>query len=121
MDAKLSSEYDFEAELAVVIGTKCKDVAEADASATVFGYTALNDVTARDLQRSHGQWFKGKSLDDSCPIGPWLVTPEELGDAQSLQVAFRLNGVEKQRESTAQIIFPVSRLIAELGDDSAAG
>ncbi len=114
LDAKLSSEYDFEAELAVVIGTKCKDVAEADASATVFGYTALNDVTARDLQRSHGQWFKGKSLDDSCPIGPWLVTPEEVGDAQSLQVAFRLNGVEKQRESTAQMIFPVSRLIAEL-------
>ncbi len=84
LDARLSNEYDFEAELAVVIGARCKDVSADEALDTVFGYTALNDVTARDLQREHGQWFKGKSLDSSCPIGPWIVTPEEIGDPQSL-------------------------------------
>ena len=83
LQANISSEYDYEAELAIVIGSVCKNVAEADAHAVVFGYTALNDVTARDLQREHGQWFKGKSLDDACPIGPWIVTPEEVGDAQA--------------------------------------
>ena len=101
LQAKVSGEYDYEAELAVVIGAKCKDVAEAEALHVVFGYTALNDVTARDLQREHGQWFKGKSLDDCCPIGPWIVSPEEIGDAQALEIAFRLNGVEKQRGNTA--------------------
>jgi 2,4-diketo-3-deoxy-L-fuconate hydrolase len=114
LQAAVSREYDFEAELAVVIGAKCKDVSEADAPHVVFGYTALNDVTARDLQRAHGQWFKGKSLDDACPIGPWIVSPDEIGDPQTLQIAFRRNGEEKQRGNTAQMIFPISRLIAEL-------
>jgi len=94
--ARVSSEYDFEAELAIVIGAQCKDVAEDEALHVVFGYTALNDLTARDLQRAHGQWFKGKSLDESCPIGPWIVTPEEIGDPASA------------------MIFSIPRLIAEL-------
>lgn len=110
----VSHEYDFEAELAIVIGTRCRDVAEDAALYAVFGYTALNDVTARDLQRAHGQWFKGKSLDDCCPIGPWIVTPEEIGDPQALRIGFRLNGVEKQRSNTSHMIFPIPRLIAEL-------
>jgi 2-keto-4-pentenoate hydratase/2-oxohepta-3-ene-1,7-dioic acid hydratase in catechol pathway len=114
LDARLSNEYDFEAELAVVIGARCKDVSADEALDTVFGYTALNDVTARDLQREHGQWFKGKSLDSSCPIGPWIVTPEEIGDPQSLQISFELNGVRKQHANTADMIFPIPRLIAEL-------
>jgi 2-keto-4-pentenoate hydratase/2-oxohepta-3-ene-1,7-dioic acid hydratase in catechol pathway len=112
--ATLSQEYDFEAELAVVIGAECKDVAEDEALNVVFGYTALNDLTARDLQRAHGQWFKGKSLDGSCPIGPWIVTPEEAGNPNSLELLFRRNGVEKQRSNTAKMIFSVPRLIAEL-------
>ncbi len=112
--AALSSEYDFEAELAVVIGARCRDVGETDAHAFVFGYTALNDVTARDLQRAHLQWFKGKSLDQSCPLGPWIVTPDELGDPQRLDVRFRLNGVEKQHGNTAQMIFSIARIVAEL-------
>ena len=111
---RLSSEYDFEAELAVVIGIRCKDVPEDEALDAVFGYTALNDLTARDLQREHVQWFKGKSLDDACPIGPWIVSPEELGDPQALDIAFRLNGVEKQHSNTSQMIFRIPRLIAEL-------
>lgn len=114
LQADVSSQYDYEAELAVVIGTMCKNVPERDAHAVIFGYTALNDVTARDLQREHGQWFKGKSLDDSCPIGPWIVTPEEIGDPQRLRITLERNGVRKQNASTADMIFPIARLIAEL-------
>lgn len=114
LDAAISREYDYEAELAVVIGARCKNVSEERALDVAFGYTALNDVTARDLQRRHGQWFKGKSLDDSCPLGPWIVTPDEIGDPQALTICFRLNGIEKQRADTSQMIFPVARLIAEL-------
>jgi 2,4-diketo-3-deoxy-L-fuconate hydrolase len=114
LSARASREYDFEAELAVVIGAECKDVPEEEALHVVFGYTALNDVTARDLQRAHGQWFKGKSLDGTCPIGPWIVTPEEIGDPQSLEVRFRRNGVEKQHSRTSSMIFSIARLIAEL-------
>ncbi len=87
---------------------------EDEALHVVFGYTALNDVTARDLQREHGQWFKGKSLDSTCPIGPWIVTPDELGDPQALAVRLRRNGVEKQHGNTSKMIFSVARLIAEL-------
>lgn len=112
--AAVSSEYDFEAELAVVVGVECKDVPEDRALNVVFGYTALNDLTARDLQRAHGQWFKGKSLDSSCPIGPWIVTPEEVGDPNALEIALWRNGIEKQHSNTAKMIFPVARLIAEL-------
>ncbi len=114
LDAGISREYDFEAELAVVIGAECKNVPEREALHVVFGYSALNDVTARDLQREHGQWFKGKSLDSTCPIGPWIVTPEELGDPNSLELRFRRNGAEKQHSNTSKMIFPISRLIAEL-------
>lgn len=110
----VSREYDYEAELAVVIGAECRDVTEAEAPHVVFGYTALNDVTARDLQREHGQWFKGKSLDDSCPIGPWIVTPDEVGDPGSLELQLRRNGVEKQHSNTSKMIFSVARLVAEL-------
>jgi 2,4-diketo-3-deoxy-L-fuconate hydrolase len=114
LSARVSSEYDYEAELAVVIGAQCKDVAENEALHVVFGYTALNDITARDLQRAHGQWFKGKGLDSTCPIGPWIVTPDEVGDPQSLEIAFELNGAQKQHSNTGKMIFSIARLIAEL-------
>ncbi len=114
LGASVSKEYDFEAELAVVIGARCKDVPEADAHAVIFGYTAFNDVTARDLQRAHVQWFKGKSLDDCAPMGPWIVSTDEIGDPQALEIAFRLNGVEKQHSTTSNMIFRIPRLIAEL-------
>jgi 2-keto-4-pentenoate hydratase/2-oxohepta-3-ene-1,7-dioic acid hydratase in catechol pathway len=113
-ERRVSSEYDFEAELAVVIGARCRDVSENDALDVVFGYTALNDVTARDLQREHVQWFKGKSLDDACPLGPWIVSPEEAGDPQALRIRFRRNGVEKQNGTTGNMIFSIRRIIAEL-------
>ena len=114
LEARVSNEYDFEAELAVVIGTRCKNVSEGDARAAIFGYTAFNDVTARDLQRAHVQWFKGKSLDDCAPIGPSIVSADELGDPQNLEIGFRLNGEQKQHSNTSQMIFHIDRLIAEL-------
>ena len=112
--AALSSEYDWEAELGVVIGRTCRDVSEAGALDVVFGYTCVNDVTARDLQKDHGQWFKGKSLDETCPVGPWIVPAAEIGDPQALAIALRLDGEIKQSSSTAQMIFGVRQIIASL-------
>jgi 2,4-diketo-3-deoxy-L-fuconate hydrolase len=114
LQADVSSQYDFEAELGVVIGRHCKNVSEDEALEAVFGYTCVNDVTARDRQHAHGQWFKGKSLDDTCPIGPWIVSKDEIGDAQNLKIGIAINGVQKQRSSTSQMIFAIPRLIAEL-------
>jgi 2-keto-4-pentenoate hydratase/2-oxohepta-3-ene-1,7-dioic acid hydratase in catechol pathway len=114
LEARVSNEYDFEAELAVIIGTTCKDVREADALSVVFGYTAFNDVTARDLQRAHLQWFKGKSLDDCSPYGPWIVSADEIPDPHTLEIMFRLNGIEKQHSNTSDMMFKIPRLIAEL-------
>jgi 2-keto-4-pentenoate hydratase/2-oxohepta-3-ene-1,7-dioic acid hydratase in catechol pathway len=114
LSADVSPQYDWEAELAVIIGTTCRDVSEADALDVVFGYTALNDVTARDLQRSHVQWFKGKSLDHSCPIGPWLVDAADIGDPQNLEIMLRVNGTEKQHSNTSKMIFNVRQIIASL-------
>jgi 2,4-didehydro-3-deoxy-L-rhamnonate hydrolase len=113
-EARVSQQYDYEAELAIVIGSRIKDASEAEALQAVFGYTCLNDMTARDLQRAHLQWLKGKSLDETCPTGPWIVTPDEIGDPQHLDVRCRVNGVEKQHGNTSQMIFPLTRIIAEL-------
>jgi 2-keto-4-pentenoate hydratase/2-oxohepta-3-ene-1,7-dioic acid hydratase in catechol pathway len=114
LSSDLSPQYDWEAELAVIIGTTCRDVSEADALDVVFGYSALNDVTARDLQRSHVQWFKGKSLDHTCPIGPWLIDAADIGDPQDLDIALRVNGVTKQSSNTSKMIFNVRQIIASL-------
>ena len=110
----ISREMDWEGELGVVIGKPGRDIPESDALEYVFGYTCINDITARDLQRAHGQWFKGKSLDGSCPIGPWIVTPDEIGDPQNLQIQVRVNGDLKQSANTGSMIFSVARIIAEL-------
>lgn len=114
LDPTLSSQYDWEAELAVVIGQRCRDVPEADALGVVFGYMCLNDVTARDLQKAHVQWFKGKSLDNTCPTGPWIVDTAEIGDPQKLDIALTVNGIEKQHSNTAKMIFSVANVIASL-------
>jgi len=114
LSADVSPSYDWEAELAIVIGRTCKDVSEADALDVVFGYTALNDVSARDLQRLHVQWFKGKSIDDTCPIGPWIVDAADVGDPQNLHIELRVNGEVKQSASTAAMIFNCRTIIAQL-------
>ncbi|MBC5829227.1 MAG: fumarylacetoacetate hydrolase family protein [Candidatus Eremiobacteraeota bacterium] len=114
LSGELSREYDWEGELAVIVGKRLRDVPEENALEGVFGYTCLNDITARDLQRAHIQWFKGKSLDDCCPLGPCVVGAEEVRDPQALQVTVRVNGAEKQNASTAGMIFTVRRIICEL-------
>ncbi len=107
-----TGQVDFEAELAVVIGRRARDVARADALAYVLGYTCLNDVSARDLQFADGQWVRGKSLDTFCPIGPWLVTADEIPDPQALGIRCLVNGELLQDASTAAMIHGVADLIA---------
>jgi 2-keto-4-pentenoate hydratase/2-oxohepta-3-ene-1,7-dioic acid hydratase in catechol pathway len=107
-------ELDYEVELAVVIGAAGRDIPRERALEHVFGYTIVNDVTARDLQKRHGQWFKGKSLDTFCPMGPVLVTADEIPDPQALGVAMRINGETRQSSHTSKMIFPVDECIAVL-------
>jgi 2-keto-4-pentenoate hydratase/2-oxohepta-3-ene-1,7-dioic acid hydratase in catechol pathway len=109
----VSTSIDWEVELAVIIGRACRDVEEASALEYVFGYTVANDVTARDLQARHQQWYKGKGLDGFCPLGPAIVTADDVGDPQSLDISLRLNGETKQQSNTRHMIFSVARLIAE--------
>jgi 2-keto-4-pentenoate hydratase/2-oxohepta-3-ene-1,7-dioic acid hydratase in catechol pathway len=111
--ANVSIAIDWEVELAVIIGRECRDVTESTALDVVFGYTVANDVTARDLQQKHQQWYKGKGLDGFCPLGPVIVTADEIPDPQTLDLSLRVNGVEKQRSNTRFQIFSVARLISE--------
>ena len=114
-DPNFSEKIDYEAELAVVIGRVGRSIPAAEAMDHVFGYTIANDVTARDVQRRHGgQWLKGKGMDGSCPLGPWILTADEIADPQNLQVRCHVNGVEKQNSNTRFMIFPVARLIEDL-------
>ena len=109
---ELTQGVDFEAELAVVIGRTCRRVDESDAIAYVAGYTCLNDVSARDLQYADKQFVRGKSLDTFCPMGPWLVTADEIPAPQALRVRGLRNGVVMQDASTAEMIFSVAHLIS---------
>ncbi len=111
-----SVELDWEVELALVIGTAGRDIAEEGALHHVFGYTCVNDVSVRDFQqRRHGtQWFKGKNFDTHCPLGPWIVTADEIQDPQRLALCSRVNGVTKQDSNTRHMVFTVARIIAEL-------
>jgi 2-keto-4-pentenoate hydratase/2-oxohepta-3-ene-1,7-dioic acid hydratase in catechol pathway len=113
-DASVTQQLDYEVELAVIIGVPCKNVARADALGCVFGYTILNDVSARDLQKSHQQWFKGKSLDGYCPMGPVVVTADEFGDPHVKRITLRLNGETRQDSTTANMIFPIDITIESL-------
>ena len=107
----VTEQVDWEAELAVIVGVGGRNIPRATALSHIFGYTALNDVTGRDGQNKHHQFFKGKSLDGFCPIGPVVVTPDEFGDPQSKQVMLRVNGVVKQDGNTRAMIFPIDVII----------
>ncbi|GAB2935001.1 fumarylacetoacetate hydrolase family protein [Micromonospora polyrhachis] len=114
-DPQISSKWDYEAELALVIGTDCRSVSEADAMSHVAAVCIANDVSQRDLQRAHGgQWLKGKSIDATMPLGPWLTTVDEVPDLADLRIQCEVNGVVLQDASTAQMAFSVARIIAEL-------
>ncbi|MSO20944.1 MAG: FAA hydrolase family protein [Acidobacteria bacterium] len=113
-DTAATQQVDYEVELGVVIGTAGKNIARAHALDHIFGYTVINDVSARDLQLRHMQWFKGKSLDGFCPMGPVLVTRDEFGDPQNKAISLDVNGVEKQNSNTSRMIFPVDVIIEQL-------
>ena len=111
IDAAVTSKVDWEVELGVVIGSRGRNIPRSSALAHVFGYTVINDVSARDLQSDHTQWFKGKSLDGFCPMGPVVVTADEFGDPQAKRLECRVNGTTKQAGSTADMIFPVDVIL----------
>lgn len=113
-DPAASEQVDWEAELGVVVGRAGKNIARDDAMTYVFGYTAINDVTARDLQSQHVQFFKGKSLDGFCPMGPWIVTADEIPDPHHLRVRCLVNGVVKQDGNTEQFLFDIPAILASL-------
>ena len=111
----VTEKLDWEVELALVIGKGGTNIKEAGALAHIFGYTVVNDVSARDVQRQHGQqWFKGKSLDGHCPMGPWIATADEIANPQELDIECRVNGVTKQKSNTRHMYFKIPRIIAEL-------
>lgn len=114
-DASYSTAIDWEAEIAVIIGKKGKNIPESEAMNYVFGYAAYNDTTARDVQqkRHSGQWFKGKSLDGHGPMGPWIVTANGI-NLENTRVICRVNGVQKQNASYEQMYFKIPVIIAEL-------
>jgi len=110
-DPELTSSVDYEVELAVVIGRVARRVSAADALDYVAGYTVCNDVSARDLQFGDKQWVRGKSLDTFCPLGPWIVTQDEIADPQNLHVRTTLNGEVMQDSNTREMIFGVQYLV----------
>jgi 2,4-didehydro-3-deoxy-L-rhamnonate hydrolase len=113
----VTEKLDYEVELTVVIGRKGRTIDPIDALEHVFGYTVGNDVSAREVQRRHGgQWLKGKSLDGTCPLGPWIATREEIPDPQAVEVISRVNGEERQRSTTELMMFPVADLISRLSE-----
>jgi 2-keto-4-pentenoate hydratase/2-oxohepta-3-ene-1,7-dioic acid hydratase in catechol pathway len=111
VDRSATQQVDWEAELGMIIGIGGRNIPRDRALRHVFGYTVINDVSARDLQRQHLQFFKGKSLDTFCPIGPVVVTADEFGDPQNKAVKLRVNGVTKQDGHTRDMIFPIDVII----------
>jgi 2-keto-4-pentenoate hydratase/2-oxohepta-3-ene-1,7-dioic acid hydratase in catechol pathway len=111
-DPELTGQVDYEAELALVIGRRARCVTEDQALQHVLGYTCLNDVTARDLQFGDGQWVRGKSLDTFCPLGPALVTADELGDPGDLRISCLVNGERLQDDRTSSMFFGVAAIIS---------
>ena len=115
LHAEVTPSLDWEVELAVVIGRGGRDILEGEALDHVLGFTVANDVSARNVQREHGgQWFRGKSLDGTCPIGPWIVTPDELGALDQRAIACRVNGETVQSATLGDLHFGIPRIIAEL-------
>jgi 2-keto-4-pentenoate hydratase/2-oxohepta-3-ene-1,7-dioic acid hydratase in catechol pathway len=113
-DAAVSEQMDYEAELAVIIGRRIKNATREEATAAVFGYTVLNDVTARDLQTLHKQFFKGKSLDGSCPIGPWIVTADAIPDPYRRRITCHVNGELRQDSAGEMMTFDIPTIIGHL-------
>lgn len=114
LDENITRRLDYEVELAVVIGKRGKNIAPTAAYDHVFGYTIVNDISARDLQRRHDQWFKGKALDTTCPMGPWIVEKADIDDPHNLRIELWVNGEQRQSANTSGMIFKIPELIASL-------
>lgn len=112
-NAKVTQQLDWETELAVIIGSTARHVAEGDALNHVFGYTVINDVSARDCRRA-GQWIVSKGQDSFAPMGPCIVTADEIGDPHNLNILTHVNGVEKQNSNTRFMLFNINQLIADI-------
>lgn len=110
----VSDQVDYEAELAIVIGRKAKDVVREEALGYVFGYCNANDLSARDLQLRTSQWLLGKTCDKFAPIGPWLVTADEVGDPNALSISCSVNGETRQSSNTADMIFHCDEIVSYL-------
>ncbi len=109
-----TNSVDYEGELGVVIGRKAFQVDEEAAMNHVFGYVIINDVTSRELQKKHNQWVIGKGIDTFCPMGPWLVTADEVGDVGAMQLETRINGELRQQASLSDLIFDIPTLISTM-------
>jgi 2-keto-4-pentenoate hydratase/2-oxohepta-3-ene-1,7-dioic acid hydratase in catechol pathway len=114
LDSGISEEVDYEIELAVVIGRRCRDLDEQDALDFVAGYTVANDISARNLQFGEGQWVRAKSFDGFCPLGPTMVTPDEIPDPQRLTLRTEVSGTVLQDSSTSEMIFSVAQLLTHV-------
>lgn len=113
-DPGVTKALDYEVELAVVIGTTGRDIPREQAMAHVFGVTILNDITGRDLQRRHDQWFKGKGLDSSCPMGPFVLTLDAVPDLGAMELTTHVNGEARQRSQVRELIFDIPEIITQL-------
>src|SRR2546421_2758044 len=113
-DRSATEQVDYEVELGVIVGVTGRNLTRAASRRHVFGYTILNDVSARDLQFRHGQWFKGKSPDGFCPMGPVVVTADEFGNPQNKRLSLRVNGVTRQDATTADMIFQIDAILESL-------
>jgi len=111
LNSKLTQKLDYEAELAFVIGKKGKNISQADALDYVAGYTVVNDITARDMQKRTIQWLQGKTLDKSLPMGPFLITKDEIADPHALDISLTVNGEVRQKSNTEQLLFNVNLLV----------
>lgn len=109
-----ATEIDYEVELAVVIGKRVKHVSVDEALNAVFGYAIGNDLSARDWQNRTSQWLYGKAIDDFLPLGPWLVTADEVGDPQKLRLRCTVNGEVRQDSNTSDMVFSVAEIISDL-------
>lgn len=112
------NQLDYEAELGVVIGWSARDVSVSSALDFVLGYTCVNDVSARDIHLPEGQWTRGKSFDTFCPVGPHIVTADEIPDPQNLRISSRVDGVIRQNDTTANMVFAVDELVAFISRDT---
>jgi 2-keto-4-pentenoate hydratase/2-oxohepta-3-ene-1,7-dioic acid hydratase in catechol pathway len=114
LDTQLTSQLDYEVELGMVIGKKSINLTPENALSAVFGYTIVNDVSARDAQRAHGQWFKGKGFDTYCPIGPCIVTADEFGNPSGHRLSLKVNGEIRQDSNTADMLFNCEQILVSL-------